>query len=208
MVRKSSGITSIEELNGASVCLKSGTTSELNLADYFKAKGMHYHSISSDTAAQAKNAFEAYRCDVISSDQSQLYALKTTLKKPSSAIILDEVISKEPLGPVVRQGDERWLDIVRWSLNAMITAEELGVNSRNVDAQFNKPEAARLLGQSGNLNQHLGLDKRWAYQIISQVGNYGQSFERNLGKKTPLNISRGQNALWNKGGLLYSPPFR
>ncbi len=208
MVKKSLGVTSAKELNGATFCLQAGTTTELNLADYFRSNGMSYNSSLSDTSAQSKNGFELGRCDALTSDQSQLYALRTTLKDPSSAIILDGVISKEPLGPVVRQGDDKWFNIVKWSLNAMVTAEELGVDSHNIHSKFKSPEVARLLGQSGKLNDYLGLDKKWGFNIVSQVGNYGQSFERNIGKSTPLNISRGQNALWSKGGLLYSPPFR
>ncbi|CAC9440219.1 amino acid ABC transporter substrate-binding protein [bacterium endosymbiont of Bathymodiolus sp. 5 South] len=208
MVKKSLGVTSAKELNGATFCLQAGTTTELTLADYFVSNGMSYHSSPSDTSAQSKKGFSTGRCDALTSDQSQLYALKTTLKDPSSAIILKDIISKEPLGPVVRQGDDKWFNIVKWSLNAMIGAEEFGINSNNVNAKFKNPEALRLLGRSGNLHKHLGLSKKWAFNIISQVGNYAQSFDRNVGKDTPLNISRGLNALWRDGGILYSPPFR
>ncbi|SMM98841.1 Glutamate Aspartate periplasmic binding protein precursor GltI (TC 3.A.1.3.4) [uncultured Candidatus Thioglobus sp.] len=208
MVKKSLGVTSAKDLNGATFCLQAGTTTELSLADYFRSNNMKYSTIPSDTAAQSKNGFELGRCDVLTSDQSQLYALRTTLKDPSSAVILPDVISKEPLGPVVRQGDDNWFNIVRWSLNAMITAEELGVTSKNIQGTFKNPEIKRLLGHHGKMNEYLGLDKKWAYNIISQVGNYSESFERNIGKDTPLNISRGLNALWADGGILYSPPFR
>jgi len=208
MVKKSLGISSAKDLDGATFCLQAGTTTELNLADFFKSHGMEYNSSVSDTSAQTVKGFELGRCDVLTSDQSQLYALRTTLKDPLSAMVLEDVISKEPLGPVVRQGDDKWFNIVKWSLNAMITAEELGVSSNNVDQNTKNPEINRLLGNSGKLHDHLGLDKKWAFDIISQVGNYSEIFERNIGKNTPLNISRGLNALWSQGGILYSPPFR
>jgi len=208
MVKKSLGVNSVNELDGATFCLQAGTTTELNLADYFRSHGMKYNSSLADTSAQSRNGFETDRCDVLTSDQSQLYALRTTLKDPSSAIVLEDVISKEPLGPVVRQGDDKWFNIVKWSLNAMITAEELGVTSKSAYGRSNNPEVNRLLGNSGKLHDYLGLDKKWAFNIVSQVGNYSEAFERSIGKNTPLNISRGLNALWSNGGLLYSPPFR
>lgn len=208
MVKKSLGVSDVRGLDGATFCLQSGTTTEITLADYFNSNGLRYKSSLSDTSIQSKNGFEAGRCDAFTSDLSQLYALRTQLKDPSSVIVLDTVISKEPLGPVVRQGDDKWFNIVKWSLNAMISAEELGVDSTNLNTRFTNPEAKRLLGQAGKLNDYLDLDRTWAFNIISQVGNYAQVFERNLGSSTPLNISRGQNALWNKGGLLYAPPFR
>lgn len=208
MVKKSLGITTVDELDGASFCLQAGTTTELNLSDYFRSHKMAFKTISSDSSAQSKNGFESGRCDVLTSDQSQLYALRTTLKKPALAVIIDTVISKEPLGPVVRQGDDQWFNIVKWSLNAMISAEELGVSSHNIHKSSNNPEINRLLGNTGKFNEYLGLDKKWAFNIISQVGNYAQSFNRNIGTDTPLNISRGLNSLWSKGGILYSPPFR
>jgi general L-amino acid transport system substrate-binding protein len=208
MVQKSLGVTDVKDLDGATFCIQAGTTSELNLSDYFRSHGMSFKTLAVDTSAQSKNGFESGRCDALTSDQSQLYALRTTLRNPSSAVILDNVISKEPLGPVVRQGDDKWFNVVKWSLNAMITAEELGVTSRNIYSSFKQPEVARLLGKTGKLNVYLGLDRKWAFNIVSQVGNYAQIFERNIGKSTPLNISRGQNALWKDGGLLYSPPFR
>lgn len=208
MVKKSLGVNSAKQLDGATFCLQHGTTTEITLADYFISHNMGYKSTLSDTSRQTKTGFETGRCDVLTSDRSQLYAIRTTLKKPSSAIILPEIITKEPLGPSVRQGDDKWFNIVKWSLNAMIGAEELGVNSNNVNAKFKNPEILRLLGRSGILHKHLGLDKKWGFNIISQVGNYAQSFDRNVGKNTPLNISRGLNALWKDGGILYSPPFR
>lgn len=208
MVKKALGIKNAKSLNGATFCVNKGTTTELNLADYAKQKGFDYHISITDTIAQTKSNFEADRCDALTTDQSRLYALRTTLKKPSSAIVLPNVISKEPLGPVVRQGDDQWLNIVRWSLNAMISAEELGITSSNVDKPTKNAEVKRLLGRSGTLGKYLGLNKKWSYNIIKQVGNYSESFERNIGINTPINISRGLNALWKDGGILYSPPFR
>ncbi len=208
LVKKSSGITQAKELDGATFCLQAGTTTELTLADYFKKHKMSYRSVTADTSVQSKNGFEAGRCDAITSDHSQLYALKTTLRNPDSAIVLKDVISKEPLGPVVRQGDDKWFNVVRWTRNAMVAAEEFGVTSKSVKKHRESPETNRLLGNTGKLHAYLGLDKKWAFNIISQVGNYGEVFERNLGINTPLSISRGLNDQWNKGGLMYSPPFR
>ncbi len=208
MVRKSLGVNNAKDLDGATFCIQAGTTTELNLADYFRSNGMAFNTLAVDTSAQSRSGFESGRCDALTSDQSQLYALRTTLKDPSSAMVLGDVISKEPLGPVVRQGDDQWFNIVKWSLNALITAEELGVDSNNASSASNNPEVNRLLGNSGKMHEYLGLDSKWAYNIVSQVGNYAQSFERNIGESTPLNISRGLNALWSQGGILYSPPFR
>ena len=208
MVNKDLGISSADELDGAAICIQSGTTTELNLADYFRSNGMSYNSSLADTSAQSRNGFESGRCDVLTSDQSQLYALRTTLKDPSSAVVLEDVISKEPLGPVVRQGDDAWFNIVRWSLNAMITAEEIGVTSATVDDVSNNPERERLMGRSGNTHEYVGLSSDWTYNIIAQVGNYAESFERNIGLSTPIGIARGVNALWINGGILYSAPFR
>ncbi len=208
MVKKSLGVRDARQLNGATFCINEGTTTELNLADFAKIQGFKYKSSLTDTIAQSKSNFDSGRCDALTTDQSRLYALKTTLKDPSSAIVLPNIISKEPLGPVVRQDDDEWFNVVRWTLNAMITAEELNINSNNVDAPTKNSEANRLLGNTGAMGSHLGLDKKWAYNIIKQVGNYSQSFERNIGTNTPINISRGLNALWKDGGILYSPPFR
>ena len=210
LVNKNLGVNSALELDGASVCITAGTTTEMNLADYFKTNKMTYKPITYDTADQVLKGFEAGRCDLITSDASQLYALRTKLKNPSAYKVLPEIISKEPLGPVVRQGDDEWFNIVRWSLNALKAAEELGVTQSNVDAKLNSknPEVRRLLGTDGNLGEYLHLDKKWAYRIIKQVGNYGESFERNVGKGSPLKIKRGLNALWKNGGLQYAPPFR
>jgi len=211
LVSKKLGVNSAKQLDGASVCITAGTTTELNLADYFKANNMTYKPITYDTADQVRKGFEAGRCDLITSDSSQLYAIRTQLAKSNSYEVLPEIISKEPLGPSVRQGDDEWFNIVKWSLNALITAEEFGVTSNNVDtlAKSTKtPEIKRLLGTDGTLGKNLHLDPKWAYRIVKQVGNYGQSFKRNVGMDSPLKIKRGLNALWNKGGLLYSPPFR
>jgi general L-amino acid transport system substrate-binding protein len=207
MVTKSLGVKSAKELDGAAVCIQAGTTTELNLADYFSANGMKYKSVTYDTSDATVKGFEAGRCDVLTSDQSQLYSLRIKLSKPDSAIVLPEVISKEPLGPVVRQGDDKWFNIVKWSLFAMVNAEELGVTSKNVSSMKNSknPAIGRLLSGQG---EKLGVSDDWAYNIIKQVGNYGESFERNVGMGSPLKISRGLNALWSKGGLQYAPPIR
>ena len=211
MVSKKLGVKSALELGGAAVCIQSGTTSELNLADYFKENNMEYKAVVFDTHDATAAAFDKGRCDVLTSDQSQLYGLRTHLSKPQDAIVLPEVISKEPLGPVVRQGDDAWFNIVKWSLNAMIEAEELGVTQANVDdmkANSKSPGVRRLLGLEGISGKGLGLNDDWAYQIIKQVGNYGEIFERNVGADSPLKISRGLNALWSKGGIMYAPPVR
>ncbi|HIP40234.1 MAG TPA: amino acid ABC transporter substrate-binding protein [Desulfocapsa sulfexigens] len=211
MVSKKLGVKSALELDGAAVCIQSGTTSELNLADYFKENKMTYKAVVFDTHDATAAAFDNGRCDVLTSDQSQLYGLRTHLSKPEEAIVLPEVISKEPLGPVVRQGDDAWFNIVKWSLNAMIEAEELGVTKANVDemkANSKSPAVRRLLGLEGIAGKGLGLNNDWAYQIIKQVGNYGEIFERNVGTGSPLNIARGLNALWSKGGIMYAPPVR
>jgi len=205
------GVNSAKQLDGASVCITAGTTTELNLADYFSANNMTYKPITYDTAAQVRKGFEAGRCDLITSDASQLYAIRTQLADPKAYKVLPEIISKEPLGPLVRQGDDVWFNIVKWSLNALKTAEEFGVTSANVDNMATNtkvPEVKRLLGSDGTLGKNLNLDSKWAYRIIKSVGNYGESFERNVGMSSPLKISRGQNALWKDGGLQYSPPFR
>jgi len=211
LVSKDLGVNSAAELDGAAVCIQAGTTSELNLADYFRTNGMKFTPITYDTSDETVKGFAAGRCDVLTSDQSQLYALRIKLKDPSSAKVLPEVISKEPLGPVVRNGDEEWLKIIRWSLYAMINAEEMGVTSENADkmkADSKDPGIQRLLGLSGIKGQGLKLPDDWSYNIIKQVGNYSESFERNVGKGSPLGISRGLNALWNKGGIQYAAPIR
>jgi len=210
MVTKALGVSSAKELDGASVCIQAGTTTELNLADYFRANNMQYSAVVFDTSDQTVKGFEAGRCDILTSDQSQLYALRTKLADPSTAIVLPEVISKEPLGPVVRQGDDAWFNIVKWSLFAMVNAEEMGITSANVDEMktSTNPAIARFVGTEGDAGAKLGLGADWAAMIIKQVGNYGEAFERNVGMDTPLQISRGLNALWSKGGIQYAPPIR
>ncbi|WLQ14173.1 amino acid ABC transporter substrate-binding protein [Hahella aquimaris] len=210
LVSKDLGVKSAKELDGAAVCIQAGTTTELNLADYFREFGMKYQPVVFDTSDQTVKGFEAGRCDVLTSDQSQLYALRIQLSNPDKAMVLPEVISKEPLGPVVRQGDDQWFNIVKWSLFAAITAEELGVSSDNVDKMKSStnPNVQRLLGSEAGQGKNLGLDDTWAFNIVKQVGNYGEMFERNVGKSSPLGIERGLNALWTKGGLQYAPPIR
>lgn len=207
MVSKDLGVKSATELDGAAVCIQAGTTTELNLADYFRENGMSYKAVTYDTSDATIKGFEAGRCDMLTSDQSQLYALRIKLKDPGSAIVLPEVISKEPLGPVVRQGDDKWFNIVKWSLFAMVNAEELGVTSANASSMKNSknPAIGRFMGGQG---EKLGLNDDWAYNIAKQVGNYGEAFERNVGMDSPLKISRGLNALWKQGGLQYAPPIR
>jgi general L-amino acid transport system substrate-binding protein len=211
LVNKKLGVTSAKELGGATVCIQAGTTTELNLSDYFRSNGMKYTPITYDTSDESATSLEAGRCDVLTSDQSQLYAQRIKLSAPLEYVVLPEVISKEPLGPVVRQGDDEWFNIVRWSLFAMVNAEELGITSKNVEevAKSTKnPDVARLLGAEGEFGKDLKLPKDWAVQIVKQVGNYGESFDRNVGAGSDLKIERGLNALWNKGGLQYAPPVR
>jgi len=211
LVTKDLGVKSALEMDGASFCIQAGTTTELNLADYFRANKMSYTPITFDTSDQTVKAFEAGRCDALTSDQSQLYALRIKLKDPKSAVVLPEVISKEPLGPVVRQGDDEWFNVVKWSRFAMVNAEELGVTSTNVDemkAKSTDPNVRRLLGIEGVKGEWMGLPDNWGYSIVKHVGNYGEAFERNVGKGSALGISRGLNALWSKGGIQYAPPIR
>ncbi len=210
MINKDLGITSVLELDGATVCTDAGTTTELNLADYFREHKMAYKAVVFDTADQTLRGFETGRCDVLTADQSQLYSLRIKLAKPDRVIVLPEIISKEPLGPVVRQGDDQWFNVVKWSLFALINAEEMGVTSKNVEdmKSSSNPGIKRLLGVEGNMGKGLGLSNEWAYNIIKLVGNYGEIFDRNVGKESPLKIERGLNALWSKGGLQYAPPIR
>ncbi|MCF6755456.1 amino acid ABC transporter substrate-binding protein [Pseudomonas balearica] len=211
LVNKGIGVKSAKELDGATVCIQAGTTTELNLSDYFRANNLKYTPITYDTSDESAKSLESGRCDVLTSDQSQLYAQRIKLAKPDDYVVLPEVISKEPLGPAVRQGDEEWFDIVRWTLFAMLNAEELGVTSTNVEqmAKTTKnPDVARLLGAEGEYGKDLKLANDWTVQIVKQVGNYGEVFERNVGKGSELKIERGLNALWNKGGLQYAPPVR
>ena len=209
MVSKKLGVKSALELDGASACIQAGTTTELNMADYFRANGMKYTAVTYDTSDQTRAGFESGRCDVLTSDQSQLYSIRIGLKDPASAMVLPEVISKEPLGPVVRQGDDGWFNIVRWTMNALIEAEFLGVNSTNVEqakAEGN-PAQKRLMGTEGDAGEKLGLGADWAYNVIKQVGNYGEVYDRHL---VPLGLTRegSLNAQWTEGGLIYAPPFR
>jgi general L-amino acid transport system substrate-binding protein len=210
MVRKSLKVNSALELSGASVCVQTGTTNEQNLADYFKSNGMKYEVIAFASADEVVKSYESGRCDVFTADVSQLYAERLKLTSPNDHSVLPEVISKEPLGPVVRHGDDQWFDIVKWTLFAMIDAEELGVTQKNVAdmAKSDKPELRRVLGTDGNLGEQLGLTKDWVVRIVHGVGNYGESFERNVGTGSKLGIARGLNRLWNQGGIQYAPPIR
>ena len=210
LVRKSLKVNSALELNSASLCVQTGTTNEQNVADYFKANNMKYEIIAFSTADETVKAYEAGRCDVFTADVSQLYAERLKLANPNDHAVLPEVISKEPLGPVVRHGDDQWFDIVKWTLFAMVNAEELGITQKNVDemAKSDKPELKRIYGTDGNLGEQLGLTKDWFSRIIRAVGNYGESFDRNVGAGSKLQISRGLNKLWNQGGIQYAPPIR
>ncbi|HET6376547.1 MAG TPA: amino acid ABC transporter substrate-binding protein [Methylocella sp.] len=210
MVHKKLNISSALELSGASICIQQGTTTELNLADFFHANAMTYKPVSFATTEEAAKAYDTGRCDAYTSDASDLYAARAGFANPDDNIVLPEIISKEPLGPAVRQGDDRWFNIVKWTNFAMINAEELGVTSRNADekAKSDSPEIRRLLGFEGNFGEAMGLDAGWAYRVIKLVGNYGKVFDRNLGEGSPLKVKRGMNALWSKGGLLYAPPVR
>lgn len=210
MVRKNLKVKSPKELNGATICVNLGTTTELNLADYFNSQGMKYKILAFEKNDEVVAAYDAGRCDVFSTDISGLYADRIRLKKPEEHMIMEETISKEPLGPVVRHGDNQWADIVRWSLFAMLEAEELGISSNNLDSFKNSKNAniRRLLGYSGDYGKNLSLKKDWAFKIIKQVGNYAEVFDRNLGAQSPLKINRGLNALWKDGGLHYPMPFR
>jgi general L-amino acid transport system substrate-binding protein len=210
MVKKELGVNSAKDLDGASVCTQSGTTTELNLSDYFTANKMTYKPVVYESADEATVIYDSGRCDVYTTDTSGLAARRTTLGQPDAHVILPEVISKEPLGPAVRQGDQQWSDIVRWTLFALINAEELGITSKNVDEMLksDNPAIQRFLGVSADYGQYMGLPKDWAYRIIKHVGNYGEIYERNVGPDTALGLERGVNALWNNGGLLYAPPVR
>jgi len=210
MVRKTLKVNSALELNGASVCVQQGTTTELNLADYFSANKMQLKSVTFATANEAVKAYDAGRCDAYTTDASALYAERLRVTDPNEHIILPEIISKEPLGPAVRHGDDQWFDIVKWTLFAMMNAEELNISSKNVDEALKStnPEIKRFVGTEGNFGEQLGLSKDWAVRIVKQVGNYGESFERNVGLGSTLKIERGLNKLWTKGGIQYAPPIR
>ena len=210
MVKKALKVNSALELNSASVCVQTGTTTEQNLADYFKGNNMKYEVIAFATADETIKAYESGRCDVFTSDVSQLYAERLKVANPADHVVLPEVISKEPLGPMVRHGDDQWFDVVKWTLYAMVGAEELGMTQKNIDemAKSDKPEVKRAVGTDGNLGEQLGLTKDWMVRIVKATGNYGESFERNVGAGSKLGIARGLNNLWSKGGIQYAPPIR
>jgi len=208
MVPKKLNVKSARQLNGATVCVQPGTTNELNLADYFRANKMTFKPVVIEKLEEVLNAYFNGRCDAYTTDQSGLIALRASrAPRPEDHVVLPEIISKEPLGPAVRQGDDRWFDIVKWSLFAMLEAEELGLDSKNIEqhAKSTNPTIGRFVGTVGELGKMLGLDNRWAYQIVRQVGNYAESFDANL---KPLGFERGLNRLWNQGGLMYAPPVR
>ena len=210
IVKKLLGVTSALQLSGASICFQTGATTENNVADFFREKDMTFVPVRFEKLDDLVKAFDEGKCDTFTTDMSGLYAVRLRLKNPDEAMVLQDVISKEPLGPAVRQGDEQWFNIVRWTLNALVNAEELGVTAANVDEQKAKSKNAavqRLLGVNGTDGPAMGLDADWAARTIKAVGNYGEIFDRNLGPNTPLAINRGINALWNAGGLLYAPPM-
>jgi general L-amino acid transport system substrate-binding protein len=209
MVRKSAGVKSIKELGGAAICVQNGTATQLNMADYFRSHHIPYKPVSFEKLTEAIAAYDAGRCDAWTTDASGLAATRLQLAKPDDHVILPEIISKEPLGPVVRQGDDQWFNIVKWTHYALLDAEEHGVTRANVDEmkKSTNPAIRRLLGVEGNFGKGIGLDRDWAYNIIKAEGNYGEIFERNLGMSSPLKIKRGLNALWNDGGLQYGMPI-
>jgi len=210
LVRKSLGIKSVPELAGASICMQTGTTNELNVADYFRTRGLTYNPVVFEKNEEAISAYNLGRCDAYTTDSSGLYAQRIKFADPDANIVLPEVISKEPLGPAVRQGDSQWENLVQWTLFAWLNAEGLGVGQANVDEMLSSanPEIRRLLGVEGDFGKGIGLSNDWAYQIVKHVGNYGESFERNVGKGSRLGIERGYNRLWKDGGLHYAPPIR
>ncbi len=210
MVAKKLGVKSAKELNGATICVLPGTTTELNVADYFRETGMKRKPVVIESTPALAKAFFAGRCDCMTSDASQLAGIRASSSKASQFLILPERISKEPLAPAVRHGDDKWYDVVNFSVLTMINAEELGITSKNVDKMLKSknPKIKRFLGVSEGNGKSLGLDEKYAYNIIKYVGNYGEVFERNVGKKTKLGLARGLNALWTEGGLMYSPPFK
>jgi general L-amino acid transport system substrate-binding protein len=211
MVPKALGVTSAKELDGATVCIQTGTTTELNLADFFRANNISYEPVPIETNAEAQQQYLAGACDVYTTDASGLAATRASFEDPSAHVVLPEIISKEPLAPLVRHGDSEWGDVVRWTLNALIAAEEMGITSANIDELAkgtSNPEINRLLGSEGNLGEMLGLSADWAVNAVKAGGNYGELFEKNIGENTPIGLARGLNAQWTNGGLLYSPPFR
>jgi general L-amino acid transport system substrate-binding protein len=210
MVPRAIGVDSARQLDGAAVCTNAGTTTELNLTDFFRANGMRFTPVVFEKSDEVFAAYQAGRCDVYSTDRSGLYAQRLKLRDREAHVVLPEVISKEPLGPAVRQGDDAWFNVVRWTLFALLNAEELGVRSDNVEEMrgSRNPAVRRLLGTEGRAGENLGLDADWAFRIVGAVGNYGELFERHLGAGSPLGIDRGQNRLWSEGGLHYAPPIR
>ncbi|MEV8467028.1 amino acid ABC transporter substrate-binding protein [Fluviibacterium sp. DFM31] len=211
LVPKELGVSSAKELDGATVCIQSGTTTELNLADFFRTNNISYEPVPISTPSEAQQQYLAGACDVYTTDASGLAATRAAFEDPSAHVILPEIISKEPLGPLVRHGDNNWGDVIRWTLNALIAAEELGITSANIEelsAGTTNPEVNRLLGTEGSLGEMLGLSPDWGRNAIAAGGNYGEIFERHIGQNTPIGLARGLNAQWIDGGLLYSPPFR
>ncbi|MFD1704132.1 amino acid ABC transporter substrate-binding protein [Methylopila henanensis] len=210
LVRKALGVKSALELNGASVCTQSGTTTELNVADFFRTNNLQYEVVAFQGQEETLKAYESGRCEVFTSDSSQLYALRLKLANKDEHMVLPELISKEPLATAVRQGDDQWFDVVKWVHYAMLNAEEAGITSKNVQEMLNSPnpDVRRMLGVEGNFGEQLGLTKDWVVRIVGKVGNYGEAFDRNVGAGSPLQIERGKNALWTKGGLQYGPPIR
>ena len=211
MVPRDLGVSSAKDLDGATVCIQTGTTTELNLADYFRSNNISYEPVPIETNAEAQQQYLAGACDVYTTDASGLAATRATFEAPGDHVLLPEIVSKEPLGPLVRHGDNEWADVARWTLNALITAEELGVTSANIaelSAGTNNPEINRLLGTEDELGAKLGLEADWAMKAIMAGGNYGELFEKNIGENTPIGLARGLNAMWTEGGLIYSPPFR
>ncbi|MFG1465385.1 amino acid ABC transporter substrate-binding protein [Xanthobacter sp. DSM 24535] len=210
LVRKSLNLKSVKDLAGASICVQTGTTNELNVGDYFRTNNLKYELIAFATIDETVKAYDSGRCDAFTSDQSQLYSVRLKLTNANDHMVLPEVISKEPLGPLVRHGDDQWFDLIKWTYFALLNAEELGVTSKNVDEMVNSPnpEIKRLLGSDGKYGEAIGVPNDWVVKIVKQVGNYGEIFDRNLGPSTPLGINRGLNKLWNQGGLQYGMPVR
>jgi general L-amino acid transport system substrate-binding protein len=210
LVPKKLGIKSAKELGGATVCVLPGTTTEMNAADFFRANKLDWKPVVIEQTTELSKAFFAGRCDVLTSDASQLAAHRSVAPNPDDYVLLPEIISKEPLAPVVRHGDDQWYDIVNWTVMALIQAEEFGITSQNVDEMLKStnPEIQRFLGVTPGLGKALGVDEKWVYNIIKQVGNYGEIFDRNVGPNTPLKLERGLNAQWNQGGIMYAAPFR
>ena len=210
LVNKNLNLKTAKDMDGATICVLPGTTTEMNVADFYRANNMRWRPVVIENTAELAKAFFAGRCDILTSDLSQLVAHRAVAPNPAEYAILPIVISKEPLAPVVRHGDDQWYDIVSWTVFALIQAEELGINSNNVDMMLKsqKPRVQRFLGVIPGMGKNLGLDDKWAYNIVKQVGNYSQIFEANVGENTALGLKRGLNALWLKGGLMFSPPFR